>query len=66
MIYVLYSVFFSGFLKNKCPGVGVIVRFFCPRGRALALSLRPGNGEFAISNKFPGGSPGGMVRLEID
>ena len=35
------------------PRGGVIVRFFCPRGRALALSLRPGNGEFAISNKFP-------------
>ena len=58
-------MFLTGFLKIIAPGDGVLVRLFFPRGQGFALSLCPGDGEFALSKKFPGGLPGGMVRSEL-
>ena len=62
----MFCVFFAGFLKIIAPGGGVLARFFCPMGQGFALSLCPRGGEFALSKDFPGGLPGGMVRLGID
>ena len=37
-------MFFGWIFENNCPGGGVLVRFFCPRGRGFALSLCRGGG----------------------
>ena len=50
--------YFCRSFENNYPGGGVLARFFCPRGRGLALFCL-GNGEFALSKHSPGVCPGG-------
>ena len=56
---------FCWIFENNCPGGGVLARLFCPRVQDFALSLCPGDGEFALSKNFPGGLPGGWSGLEL-
>ena len=59
--------FFCWIFKNNCPGGGVLAQFFLPQGSGFALSLCPGDGEFALLKNSSLGLPGGeMVRLSID
>ena len=60
----MFCGFFAGFLKIIAPG-WVSARFFCPRVRGFALSLRLGVRNL-LFQKLPQGLPGGMVRLGID
>ena len=60
--------FFCWISENNCPGGGVLARFFCPRGRGVALFLSLGGGAFALSKKnSPGVCPreGGCSDLEL-
>ena len=53
--------FFHVFIMNnlgKCPGGGVLARFYRPGGRDFELSFCPGVGEFAHQKYFPGGWSG--------
>ena len=59
-------VFYSESLR-KCPGGGVLARFYRPGGWGFELSFCPGVGNSPIQ-EFLGVLPGGgaMVRLGID
>ena len=65
IISVPCFVYIAEFLKMIAPGGGALARFFCPRGRAFALSLFRGGGIRPFK-KFPLGLPGGVVKLGID
>ena len=61
-VFYNFCLMFCGFaelLKIIAPGVRFWNYFFAPGGQGFALSLCPGGGEFAHSEKFPGVLPGG-------
>ena len=51
----MFCVSFAGCLKIIAPGVGVLARFSCPRGRGFALSLCSGRWSIRPFKKIPGG-----------
>ena len=53
-------------LGKLCPGLGIFVSFFWPRGRSFALKSCPGGGDFDGKISGPAVSPGGMVTGQID
>ena len=62
MIYVSFFHVFTVNNREKCPGGGVLARFYRPGGGGFGLLFCPQGGEFAHQKNCPGG----MVRHGID
>ena len=64
----MFRIFLAGFSKIIAPGVGLSTIFLSPGvgvSHFLCAGGGGGGGEFALSKTFPGGLPGGVVRLRI-